>query len=412
MIKTKFGASFSNVCKLRCLQMYFYKYQNVSALSLMMLKRGEVYFASASELNDRHECRSRYLFNASKEIWERFVDYVLCKVCSESQIFRSHQDACKLIKLAEPIFEAGFSRIKKRNLTIYDTALLFNYGFDAVLGEEFSPEEKIKIKQCTESYLLTLSESELLEKKHICSFSKNAINPTMWGHYGAAETGFVVIYESSDGFVDVESTLCNLSGYREKENGWHEIGQYACESLMLKDVSYSKQPCKVNAFERLIHKFRYSEREFHYDVPESFLGMIDRMEENKVGLVKYTDWKYEKEVRLLFPTYEDLPSEHRCLKVNSRHIKGIIFGPKISDSSKERVLMACAHLFGCEKGKLDLAVFQALDSHDNYSYQVSPIGMVSKFLSSQTLPLTEFERLNPSQKEYLDKLGKSIVEQN
>lgn len=34
--------------------MYFYKYQSVSPLSLMMLKRGEVYFASASELNDEH----------------------------------------------------------------------------------------------------------------------------------------------------------------------------------------------------------------------------------------------------------------------------------------------------------------------------------------------------------------------
>ncbi|MEZ8288045.1 DUF2971 domain-containing protein [Vibrio sp. 10N.237.312.B06] len=392
--------------------MYFYKYQNVSPLSLMMLKRGEVYFASASELNDRHECRARYLFNAPKEVWERFVDYVLCKVCYESPIFRSDQNTYKLIKLAAPIFEAGFSRIKKRNLTIYDTALLFNYGFDAVLGEEFSSEKKKILKQCTESYLLALSESELLENKHICSFSKNAINPTMWGHYGAAETGFVVIYESSDGFVDVESTLSNLSGHREKEEGWYEVGQYASESLKLKDVNYCKQPCKVNAFERLIHKFRYSEREAHYDVPENFLSMIDRMEENKVGLVKYTDWKYEQEVRLLFPTYEELPSEHRCLKVNSRHIKGVILGPKISDSSKVRVLMACAHLLELAEGKLNLAVFQALDSHDSYSYQVFPMGMVSKFISSKHLPLTEVERLSPDQKLYLDKLGKSVVKQS
>lgn len=270
----------------------------------MMLKRGEVYFASASELNDRHECRARYLFNAPKDVWVRFVDYVLCKVCSEYPLYRSIQDAYKLIKLAEPIFEAGRSRIKKRNLTIYDAVLLFKYGFDNALGEEFSPDERKKIKQCTEHYLLALSENELLENKHICSFSKNAINPTMWGHYGAAETGFVIIYESSDGFVDVESSLSNLSGYREKEEGWTEIGSYANERLLLQDVNYSNRPCKVNAFEKLIHKFRYSEREDHYDVPESLLGVIDRMEENKVGLVKYTDWKYEKEVRLLFPAYE------------------------------------------------------------------------------------------------------------
>ncbi len=391
--------------------MYFYKYQSVSPLSLMMLKRGEVYFASASELNDRHECRARYLFNAPKDVWVRFIYYVLCKVCSEYPLYRSIQDAYKLIKLAEPIFEAGRSRIKKRNLTTYDAVLLFNYGFDNALGEEFSLDERKKIKKCTEHYLLALSENELLENKHICSFSKNAINPTMWGHYGAAETGFVIIYESSDGFVDVESSLSNLSGYREKEEGWTEIGSYANERLLLQDVNYSNQPCKVNAFERLIHKFFYSEREDHYDVPESLLGVIDRMEENKVGLVKYTDWKYEKEVRLLFPAYEEIPSEHRCLQVNSRHIKGVIFGSKTSDSSKERVLMACAHLLEFTKDNPSLAVFQALDSYESYSYRVSPIGMVSTFFSSKHLPLKEYKRLNSDQKEYLDKLCKSILEQ-
>lgn len=96
--------------------------------------------------------------------------------------------------------------------------------------------------------------------------------------------------------------------------------------------------------------------------------MIDQMEVDKIGLVKSTDWKYEKEIRLLFPTYEELPSEHRCLKINNRHIKGVIFGAKTSDSSKERILMACYHLLCHAKDKPILAVFQALDSHDSYSY--------------------------------------------
>ncbi|WP_146130724.1 DUF2971 domain-containing protein [Photobacterium damselae] len=394
--------------------MYLYKYQSVSPLSLMMLKRGEIYFASASELNDRHECRARYLFNAPTEVWIRFIDYVLLEVCYKykHQLYQSPKDAYKLIELAESIFETGYGRIKKRILTIYDTVQLFNYGFDAVLGDEFTLEEKKKIKQYTERYLLGLSENKLRENKYICSFSKNAINPTMWGHYGAAETGFVVIYESSDGYMDVKSTLPNLFGYREKEEGWHEIGKYTNESLMLRDVKYSKQPCKVNAFDRLIPKFRYSEKETHYDEPEILRGQIDQMEVDKVGLVKFTDWKYEQEVRLLFPTYEKLPSEHRCLQVNSRHIKGVIFGSKTSDSSKERVLMACTHLLGHIKDKASLAVFQVLDSYDNYSYQVFPVGMVSKFISSKRPPLTEYDCLNPEQKEYLSRLGKSIAEQS
>lgn len=378
----------------------------------MMLKRGEVFFASANELNDRHECRARYLFNAPKDVWVRFVDYVLCKVCYEYQIYQSPRDAYKLIKLAKPIVEAGFSRIKKRSLNLDDTNLLFKYGFDTVLDEQFDQNEKKMIMQYTERYLLALSENELLQNKYICSFSKTAVNPTMWGHYGAAETGFVIIYESSDNFVDVESTLSNLSGHRKKEEGWIEIGFYNNESLKLEEVNYRKHLCKINAFEVLRHKFRYTEREEYFDVPESLIGRLDRMEEDKVGLVKYTDWKYEKEIRLLFPTFKELPSEHRCLKVNNRHIKGVIFGSKISDSSKNKVLMACAHLFDSSPNKPKLSVFQAVNSLDSYSYQILPVGMVSKYFSSKYIPLTKYERLNIEEKEYLEKLNRSIMEQN
>ncbi|MNL47189.1 hypothetical protein D3C87_1699610 [compost metagenome] len=73
--------------------------------------------------------------------------------------------------------------------------------------------------------------------------------------------------------------------------------------------------------------------------------------------------------------------------------------------------MACAHLLEFTKDNPILAVFQALDSHESYSYRVSPIGMVSKFFSSKHLPLKEYKRLNSDQKEYLDKLCKSILEQ-
>lgn len=73
--------------------------------------------------------------------------------------------------------------------------------------------------------------------------------------------------------------------------------------------------------------------------------------------------------------------------------------------------MACAHLLELTKGNPSLAVFQALDSHESYSYRVSPIGIVSTFFSSKYLPLQEYKYLNSDQKEYLDKLSNSILEQ-
>lgn len=388
--------------------MYLYKYQSVSALSLMMLKNGNIYFASSSELNDRNECRSTYIFNGSKRVWLRFLDYVLCKICYKYHLFNSLNDADKLISLSTLIYEKGFECVKKRNFNIEDIIAHFNIGFDAVLKSEFTDKEKQKIKYYSKQFLLNLAHTEMLDDKYITSFSKSATNPTMWGHYASAETGFTIIYESKDGYIDVQSSLSNLSGGRKKENGMHEYGFYKHEKLLLRDVIYSKSPCKVNGFSKLIHKFRYSEQEAHYDEAQTLYCEIKKMEEANIGLIKYTDWKYEQEIRILFPNIGYVPSEHRCLQISGHQIKGIIFGVKTTEASKEKIIMACSHLLAVSN--IDLAIFQAGDSIDKYLLNIVPVGMIKEYFPLRhTLPIKKYEDLTNEEKKHLDTVSEHIV---
>ncbi|WP_406609656.1 DUF2971 domain-containing protein [Agarivorans sp. JK6] len=391
--------------------MYFYKYQSINALSLMMLKRGEVFFASSEELNDKHECRPKYLFQGSKEVWLRFIDYVLVELCVRYRLYPNPEEATKLLSLAPKIYKAVFNKTRKRKLEFTEVVVLLTESIPLSFTREFSHTERQYILDCfrdfTEAHLL----KEMHEPKYICSFSTNAINPTMWGHYGNAEKGIVVIYESDDGYVDVKSTLCNLSGFRNK-GSVIELGLYNNERLRLEEVKYSRTPAKINAFSRLIHKFCYTAAEADYDVPESLSSDVAPMEENSVGLVKFTDWKYEKEVRLFFPTYGPLPAELRCLQINQHLIKGIIFGASVSESDKRKVIAAGYHFTSTTDTRHGFTFFQAIESHDKYEIRVKPIGIIEDQSILDQLRITPMSELSQHQQAYMTRIHHEIEERN
>lgn len=383
--------------------MYFYKYNSVSPLSLMMLKRGEIYFASSEELNDTHECRARYLFGGSKDVWIRFIDYVLINIAIECRLNPSSEQAKNFISLADVIYSASIKIKRRKYFNIDELEKLITLSLVEHISVELRDIYKENIFKNIQRLFKSIKHNNLREQKYISSFSLNATNPTMWGHYANAEKGFLVIYESDEQSVKVNSTLSNLSGHREK-SGFTELGHYDNESLNLKEVKYRKLPCKVNGFSRLIHKFRYSEMEYHYDVPESFYGEIDSLEEDLVGLVKYTDWKYEKEVRLLFPTYEKIPSELRCLQVDFKHIKGIVFGANTSRADKDKIIMACFHLYKVSKSTLDFIFLQAKESAEMYEIEIVPVGVLATEIIIERLPLKLFHDITQQQKQAISEM--------
>lgn len=393
--------------------MYFYKYQKAEKLELMLLKRGEVFFASQEELNDRHECRPKYIFNGSEDVWGRFTHYILVRICVRYKLYPNPEEAQKLISLHHTITKIIYTHTKRKNIELAETAKIFYEALKESFTDAFSQPEKKFILSCFIKYMDSELRTELHEEKYICSFSRTATNPTMWGHYGDAEKGFLIIYQTDDNHVEVNSTTRNLPGSRTRDDSEIiELGLYDNEKIELKKVTYCKPPPKVNAFHRLIPKFHYTEIEDHYDVSELLYDEIKIMQEDKVGLTKFIDWKYEREVRLIFPTYESLNKSFRCLQIAKTHIKGIIFGSKISKQNKESILMACIHLQSTAMIDHAISFFQAIESDQSYQLRIVPLGLLEDdyIHHMRATPLIPFKTLDKDQQELLTTMSKEIEE--
>ena len=252
--------------------MLFYKYHRPDNLAFSMLRKGEVHFASVDELNDASECRPRFIFKGSEELWQRLAHYILLDACVSSDYFQP--DRSGAIKALLNLSERIGSCLKKASAN-------HDVGFESLgalfLGhlERHLPRESRYINRgfalhLVQTFIDNQLQRELKEDKYLASFSRNATNPTMWGHYADAERGFVIVYETTDRTVHVRSPINLLHGHRPSKvwEGAAEIGIYKDEQLELKEVKYGRRPPKVNAFHRLIHKFSFSERECYYDVPE------------------------------------------------------------------------------------------------------------------------------------------------
>ncbi|MDD9177091.1 DUF2971 domain-containing protein [Aliivibrio sp. S2TY2] len=382
--------------------MLFYKYQRANVLSLMMLKRGEIFFASSDELNDAQECRPRYLFKGSKDIWSRFCHYLLVNTYCECGIYDSSEGS-KLIDLHLSLSDFIFSKIKNKHASVIEVKDLVISSLIDLMNDGFEKREKQLIINYLVHFFDTLLIPIMHEPKYLTSFSKSAINPTMWGHYADAEKGFVIVYETDDNLLEVNSTFSNLDGHRKKD-GFIEIGRYKTENIRLETVEYSRQPVKVNAFHKLISKFFYSEMEDHYDVPLLLPGDAKYMEEHKIGLVKFSDWRYEKEIRAFFPTIDPVPAELRTLNVSNKHIKGVIFGAKTSQRDKEKIIMSCYHLqeYCIGNDTFELLFFQAIENVDKFDLKIMPFGMLNKSLYHLSeLPISRFNALDKKNQDKL-----------
>ena len=397
--------------------MLFYKYQRPENLAFSMLRRGEIYFASVDDLNDASECRPRFIFKGSEELWQRLAQYILLSACcSLSDYLQPNEaDAVKpILNLSERIG----TRLKKaagiRDLGIESLSAVFDDALKSHL-----PSESPEINRGVILHLVrTLIDNELpralKEDKYIASFSRNATNPTMWGHYADAERGFVIVYETTDASIHVRSPINLLHGHRPSQTleGFTEFGIYKDENLELKEVQYGRRPPKANAFHRLIHKFSYSEMEDHYDVPLLIAGDAEVKKEDLVGLVKYSDWRYEKEIRAFFPAFAAILPDARVLQVGLCNLKGVIFGPRMSCENKARTVL-CSHLLFESRKQLSEAerefqFFQARHTVDRFDFEILPVGTLDKHYFDPHLPVKPMKRLDPDAAERIRTAAASI----
>lgn len=399
--------------------MRFYKYHKPGNLEFNMLRSGEVFFASRAELNDAHESRPRYILRGSTELWLRLVHLILAHVHSRLHPNISQSTHFpKVFELIKPVGHILKKKAGNKDVGIEELSLFFIEALRATLSDR-------QINENDSRFLISLSEefikqtipSLLDEPAYVASFSRNPTNPTMWGHYADAERGFVIIYHSNDGKVGVHSPIPILDGVRPPAEGSladFEIGIYKEDRLQLTAVNYRTRPPKVNAFQRLVPKFLYTEIEDHYDYPDELAGKVDEKQEQLVGWIKYSDWRYEREVRAFLPVHGNLPPDARVLRIAPQDIAGLIFGPRMSHQDKMRAIACCYLMRESARGfapTLPIFVFmQARQAIERYALDIHPIGILDGMLTNHLLPFKEITRLDAAMKDKLQRMCDEIKE--
>jgi len=399
-------------------RMLFFKYQRPDNLAFSMLRNGEIYFASVDELNDASECRPRFVFRGSEELWQRLAHYILFEACLSSDYFRpDRMDAISgILNISNRVGTSLKKAAGNKDIGIEKLNSLFIAALEEHLADEKQDFSRGFVTHLVRNYIQAVLPRAVKEDKFIASFSLNATNPTMWGHYSAAERGFLVVYDSPDESIHVHSPINLLHGSRPSKNmeGCTEIGTYRDEHLGLEQVDYGRRPPKVNAFHRLIHKFSYSEEEDHYDVPLLIAGDAAEKKEALVGLVKYSDWRYEKEVRAFFPAYNSVLPDGRVLQVDLANMLGVVFGPRMSNEDKARAVLCC-HLLveSRDQGAVDrkeMMFFQARQTIDRFDFDILPVGALDKHYLSGHLPVKPVSKLDPEDVKRFQSVARSIAE--
>jgi hypothetical protein len=397
--------------------MLFYKYQRPDNLAFGMLRKGEIYFASPIELNDASECRPRFIFKGSEELWQRLADYVVSQACFSSDYFQPDRlDELKpILSLSDCIGTCLKRQARNRDLGLETLCTLFCSVLEQTLPSESQGINRGFLLHLVRNFIGNGLPQALMENIYIASFSRNATNATMWGHYADAERGFVMVYESMDGFLHVRSPINVLYGHRQAKDfeGATEIGYYKEEHLKLVEVKYGRRLPKVNAFHRLIPKFRYSEIEDYYDVPLNIAADAQKKKDDLVGLVKYSDWRYEREVRAFFPTHNKILPDARVLQVGLPNLKGVIFGPRMSYEHRARIVLCCHLLVESHnqpsKPRQEFQLFEARQSVDRFDFKILPVGTLDKHYSAYDLPVKPTSELDDEAAKRIQATAASIA---
>lgn len=362
-----------------------------------MLRHGEVFFASPKELNDIHECKPQFIFNASRELWSRLINEIITGICIEMKLKTKSYVSMTLFSFKEDIVTALLNKKKKLSLNYEETINRISHEISTKAIENLDFVDARKVIKALDLYIQDKLDTELNDKLYITSFSKSATILTMWGHYGNAEKGFAIIYETNDRSVKLESNIEIFPSASKISSSSYSLGMSRFSKAELLEVAYKNKPVRANGFRKLIPTFSFSEQEDFYDCREILLADLPKYNENDIGRVKYTDWKYEKELRLHLPVYDELAPPLRSIKISKQHIKGIIFGTNTSDNDKESILSACYYLKKSHANESELYVFQAKSIPSQYKINITSLGRISD-IQGRWLPF--IEKVNPKNPEH------------
>ncbi len=303
--------------------MLYYRYRPFSELSLKELMYDELFFASAEECNDPHECWDFLVFSADYDKWHRLLELA----------WRGVDEVTK-----KPYFDIFCDYLRKKSpITVCEilSKNFFEPLQDSGLYTSFSAYK-------LEAILIDYLNVYLNGKKYFVSFSRNANNYLMWSHYANKHNGYCLIFKSIDNSlyqakdrmrtsIDIKDANCNKVHISEN------IGP----KFKFCDIIYGESTSSIDPFcyfPEYVCKCCIENNEERID----FFNKLERHH-----LEKGACWEYEQESRLLLPSpnscswltgcqYE-YTKHQRLFHYDSSQLVGVIFGSRLGKNDKKRI---------------------------------------------------------------------------
>ena len=218
----------------------------------------------------------------------------------------------------------------------------------------------------------------LWPKWYTACFMKGYHNSSVWGNYGDKHQGVCLIFEFPKPDHSNNFQLYRLTG--EGDN----------PTIRFSEVSYTKKPGTVQFFRSIgrlppedLMKRWYTDQEGNISECAAHLlhendtyNWSDEYWANfyRDITAKTKDWKYEQEYRLVLrdEANEYNSEKSRTLRYNFNSLKGIIFGIKVSDENKLRIIDIIKKK--CKKcNRMDFKYYQAyysLETGDIRKYEM------------------------------------------
>ena len=220
-------------------------------------------------------------------------------------------------------------------------------------------------------YVEDLEELIYPENFVVC-FSKTSRNSSMWGNYADDHKGICMIFETEE--KRNKHYLSINTPYSYSTNGT----EYMYKDTEVRPIVYGRHPDHINFFtnmgrvtEKQLARFlinRQQEKsicwnEYFGTREEQWRSIYWERCENRF-LKKMDDWKHEEEYRLLLPDCFSVLSnpESRTLQYDFTQLKGVIFGMKVSNDDKYKMIELIKK--ECEKIKRKDFLFYQSDYSD------------------------------------------------
>lgn len=230
---------------------------------LLALKNGSTLLKTPIEFNDPFDCHFYISKKEEQKAFKLFVNYCFFKILHKSFF----------IDKIEPNKRVALAKVVKRNIAFLEKKLkktktyYFQPDINAYmkLGEMITGKKTSEFKQLFDTKVKGILE-QIRKSMLISCFGLDYKSTLMWSHYSGHHTGICIEYEIND-------------------------------NEHFKSVVYKKkEPCfQLTRIMRTVlgHDFIGEEIKANVDLYGFVLKPL---------LTKFTDWKYEKEVRCIFTT--------------------------------------------------------------------------------------------------------------